>query len=562
MVVRKPTILGFKHLFRRPVTVQYPFEKFKVGPNYRGIPAVDFDTCTSCERCTDVCPNKCTIMVEYKGKKIPNWYGARCLFCYLCIEVCPTGARTNTPIYELAEYTREATLWNPEKLIALVAEEPKEEVPPKIPLVDQELCVNCLLCKKVCPVDAISNTDSGKMRTLTLDYDTCTYCGKCIDICPPQALSYTQKGVKKGETLQWVKFIPEKDIEVENYYQLLNKKVIEPHWCSHCTACVVACPVERIIGGDQEISEDLDIPCIDCSLCVRSCPRYDFTNPKGVGEYMEAYSIGSNRFVGQDGAMVTEFLVSAMEMGEIDTAIVVAADEELRPYLRIARNPEEVTAGLKTKYALADILTALKVADKISKKGIGIVGVPCQIEGFRQHAENTKFFTSKVKLVVGIFCFENFYYKKFYKEFLEENEGIKTDDITRTDMKKGVLTVNTKDGGEFKFKLKDLEHYALLGCSICQHFANITADVAIGGSGSKHGYSSVFVRKENAKKILDYIKEKGYIKFAPEEQLEQVIKTNNFMVKLKVKQHPIEPYLEDRGIEVEKEEEVGEDDGR
>ncbi len=554
MTIRKPTILGFKHLFRRPVTVQYPFEKFKVGPNYRGVPALDFDKCTSCERCTDVCPNKCTIMVEYNGKKVPNLYASRCMFCYLCVEVCPTGARVNTPVYELAEYSREATLWTPEQLIPLVTPELRNDVIPKVPVVEVDVCVNCLMCEKTCPYDAISHVDKGDTRTITTDYDTCTSCGKCIDICPPQALSYSRIKIDAGDKLIWIKDIPIKDIEVENYYQLLYKKVIEPTWCSHCTACVVACPVERIIGGDQEISEDLDIPCLDCSLCVRSCPRYDYQNPKGVGEYTDVYSVGSTRYVGQDGGIVTEMLVSAMEMGIIDTAIVVAGDEEWRPYLRIARTPEEITSGLKTKYAIADILSALKAADKISKKGIGIVGVPCQIEGFQQHAENTKFFTSKVKLVVGIFCFENFYYKRFYKEFLEENEGIKTADITRTDMKKGVLTVNTKDGGEYKFKLKDLAHYEFEGCRICQHFSNITADVSVGGSGSKHGYSSVFIRQENAKRILDYMNEKGYVKFAPEEQLETVIKTNNFMVNLKIKQHHIEPYLKDRGIVVENDE--------
>jgi len=552
-MVRKPTIIGFKHLFRRPVTVQYPFEKFRLGPNYRGVPAVDFDACTSCERCTLVCPNKCTIMVEHKGKKVPNLYAGRCMFCYLCVEVCPTGARTNTPVYELAAYTREATLYDPETLIALVKEEYRRKLLPNVPVVDQEVCVNCLLCKKTCPVNAISNIDTGKMRVITLDYDTCTFCGRCIDVCPPQALSYKQKEVAEGEKLEWIKFIPEKDIEVENYFQLLYKKVIEPHWCSHCTACVVACPVERIIGGDQEISEDLEIPCLDCSLCVRSCPRYEYENPKGLGEYMEVFSARSKRFAGQDGAMVTEILVSAMEMGEIDTAIVVAGDENWRPYLKIARTPEEVKAGLKTKYALADVLTGLKTAHRVARRGIGIVGVPCQIEGFRRHAEGTKFFTSKVKLVIGIFCFENFYYKRFYKEFLEEREGIRPADIEKTDMKKGVLTVTTKKGEERKYKIKDIEHYALLGCNICQHFANITADVSIGGSGSEPGYSSVFVRRENAKRIMDYIKEKGYVEFAPEEKIEQVLKTNRFMVKLKVKQHSIQPYLRDRGIEVQEE---------
>ncbi len=201
------------------------------------------------------------------------------------------------------------------------------------------------------------------------------------------------------------------------------------------------------------------------------------------------------------------------------------------------------------------MLTALKAAHKVAKKGVGIVGVPCQIEGFRRHAETTKFFTSKVKLAVGIFCTENFYYKRFYDEFVGETIGIKAEDLKRTDMKKGMLTITPKEGEEHKVKLKEIEHYALLGCGICQHFANITADVSLGGSGSESGYSSVFVRNENAKQILDFMKEKGYIELAPEEKLEQVMKTNTFMVKYKAKIHPIEPYLEDRGIKVEDESE-------
>ncbi|GBE17510.1 NADH-quinone oxidoreductase subunit I [archaeon BMS3Abin16] len=561
MTIRKPTILGFKHLFRRPVTIQYPFEKFKVGPNYRGVPALDFDLCTSCGRCTEVCPNKCTIMVEYNGKSVPNLYASRCMFCYLCVEVCPTGARVNTPVYELAEYSREATLFTPEQLIPLVTPELKTDTLPKAPVVDLELCVDCFMCKKVCPNEAISNIDEGTHRQIIIDYDTCTFCGKCIDICPPKALHYEQKEIKKGDKFIWEKEIPLKDIEVENYYQLLDKKVIEPHWCSHCTACVVACPVNRILGGDQEISEDLDIPCLDCSLCVRSCPRYDYENNKGMGEYTDVFSARSKRFVGQDGGMVTEMLVSAMEMGLIDTAIVVGSDDEWRPYLKIARNPDEITAGLKTKYALADILSALKAADKIAKKGIGIVGVPCQIEGFRQHAEHTKFFTTKVRLAIGILCTENFYYKRFYKELIEDEYGIAPKDLKRTDMKKGLLTIESKSGEVHKIKLQAIEHYALMGCHICQNFINMTADISVGGSGSSPGFSSMFVRNETAQKVIDYMVEKDTFERASEEKTPAVLKTCGFMVKYKAKLHPIEPYLKDRGIVVEKDESTEEKSG-
>ncbi|MEE8168554.1 MAG: Coenzyme F420 hydrogenase/dehydrogenase, beta subunit C-terminal domain [Candidatus Hydrothermarchaeales archaeon] len=549
-MVLKPTIIGFKHLFRRPVTIQYPFEKLKVSEKYRGVPAVNPDACTACGRCIEVCPNDCTILVDWeggqrKGNQVPNLYTSRCMFCGLCVEVCPTGARVSTREYELAEYTREESLWSPERMLPLVIDRTVSPIV-KAPEINEDECVNCLECKRICPEDAISNIDKGDKRTLVIDYDKCTFCGKCIDICPPQALRYAEKEIKEGMKLEWKKKIPVKDIEVKNYFELLNKKVIESNWCSHCTACIVACPVERIKGKDVEIYEDESIECSDCSLCVRSCPRYDYENPNGLGDYLEVFSAGSKRFVGQDGAMVTELLTSAMEMGIIDTAIVVSGDKHWHPVLRIAHTPEEVTAGLKTKYALADVLSILKLADSQTRKGIGIVGTPCQIEGFRRHAEKTKFFTSKVKLVVGIFCFENFYYKRFYEDFLG-GHGIVAKDIERADMKKGVLTVDTKDGKIYEFKVAEFEHYALQGCMICQHFINMTADISVGGSGSEMGFSSVFVRRENVTPIIEYMREKGYIEEAGEEQMEKVLKVNNFMCRFKIKKHPIEPYLEARG---------------
>lgn len=559
-MVTKPLIIGFKHLFRRPVTVQYPFEKFKVSKQYRGVPAVNFDTCTSCERCIDICPNKCTVMEEYNGKKIPNLFAARCMFCNLCIEACPTGSRTNTPVYELAEYSREATLFSPEALTDLVDKsfpELKYSGPINAPIIDEQICVDCLQCREVCPEDAISTVDKGKKRTFNLNFDKCTSCGSCIEACPSQALTYARVVVEKGDELEWTKFLINKPSEFENYFKLLHKKVIKPGWCSHCTACVLACPVERIIGDPNEpIDENLDIQCTDCGVCVRVCPRFDYNNPKEQGDFVEAYSSGSTRYKGQDGAMVTEVFVTAMEMGIIDTAIVVGADENWVPYLRIARNPYEITHGLKTKWGFADILSAMKAASKISKKGIGIVGVPCQIEGYDYLKEFYNPVIEKVKLVVGIFCFENFYYQRFYKEFLEEKEGIKTTDITKADIKTGKLTVTLNSGEQHQWKIADLGEYAAPGCHMCQHFTGMTADVSMGGSGSSHGFTSVFVRKDNAKKILDHSREKGYIQLASDEKNEAILKTNKFMIGLKIKtnQKHFNHYLEDRGIKVETEE--------
>ena len=44
------------HMGRRPVTVQYPYEKLIPSERYRGRIHYEFDKCIACEVCVRVCP--------------------------------------------------------------------------------------------------------------------------------------------------------------------------------------------------------------------------------------------------------------------------------------------------------------------------------------------------------------------------------------------------------------------------------------------------------------------------------------------------------------------------
>ena len=46
----------FDHLRRRPITVQYPYEKLIPSERYRGRIHYEFDKCIACEVCVRVCP--------------------------------------------------------------------------------------------------------------------------------------------------------------------------------------------------------------------------------------------------------------------------------------------------------------------------------------------------------------------------------------------------------------------------------------------------------------------------------------------------------------------------
>lgn len=59
------------------------------------------------------------------------------------------------------------------------------------PAMDNEKCINCLLCVPVCPDSCITVVDG---KRAPLDYAHCKGCGICVKVCPVDAL--IMKGVK------------------------------------------------------------------------------------------------------------------------------------------------------------------------------------------------------------------------------------------------------------------------------------------------------------------------------------------------------------------------------
>ena len=101
------------HMGRRPVTVQYPYEKLIPSERYRGRIHYEFDKCIACEVCVRVCPINLPVVdwvmnKETKKKELRNYsidFGA-CIFCGNCVEYCPTNCLSMTEEYELATFDR------------------------------------------------------------------------------------------------------------------------------------------------------------------------------------------------------------------------------------------------------------------------------------------------------------------------------------------------------------------------------------------------------------------------------------------------------------------------
>ncbi len=102
----KPSLLSpfkaIRYLFKKPKTLRYPFELKEPALRYRGFHLNDWDKCTGCGNCADICPNEAIEMVEIpelkskpsegiKNERPKLDYG-RCCFCGLCVDICPSGS--------------------------------------------------------------------------------------------------------------------------------------------------------------------------------------------------------------------------------------------------------------------------------------------------------------------------------------------------------------------------------------------------------------------------------------------------------------------------------------
>ncbi|QJD30438.1 NADH-quinone oxidoreductase subunit NuoI [Methylococcus geothermalis] len=117
-----------KHTFTRADTVQYPEQRPKLYPRYRGRIVLTRDPdgeerCVACNLCAAVCPVACIALQKTEdvdGRWYPEFFRinfSRCILCGLCEEACPTYAIQLTPDFELCEYDRRNLVYEKEHLL-------------------------------------------------------------------------------------------------------------------------------------------------------------------------------------------------------------------------------------------------------------------------------------------------------------------------------------------------------------------------------------------------------------------------------------------------------------
>ena len=112
-----------KTMLQPAVTQQYPRVKPDLPPRTRGVIALKEANCTVCYKCSRECPDWCIYIDAHKETHDPAGGGrarsqkvldrfaidyALCMYCGICVEVCPFDALFWSPEFEYGEYDLDA----------------------------------------------------------------------------------------------------------------------------------------------------------------------------------------------------------------------------------------------------------------------------------------------------------------------------------------------------------------------------------------------------------------------------------------------------------------------
>jgi NADH-quinone oxidoreductase subunit I len=119
----KGMALTLKTMLTPAVTIQYPKERRKIAPGFRGQHALAKEAgrqkCVGCGLCAAICPSQCIKITRAKGKVEKYEIELlRCIYCGFCVEACPYGAISLTENYEYSSYNKDDLYMTKEKLLS------------------------------------------------------------------------------------------------------------------------------------------------------------------------------------------------------------------------------------------------------------------------------------------------------------------------------------------------------------------------------------------------------------------------------------------------------------
>ena len=132
-------LIAIKEIFKSKKTINYPFEKGKISPRFRGEHALrrypdGEERCIACKLCEAVCPALAiSIDTEMRddGTSRTTKYDIdlfKCVYCGFCEEACPVDAIVETKIFEFHFESRNERVINKQTLLKIGDAYENEEI--------------------------------------------------------------------------------------------------------------------------------------------------------------------------------------------------------------------------------------------------------------------------------------------------------------------------------------------------------------------------------------------------------------------------------------------------
>jgi coenzyme F420-reducing hydrogenase beta subunit len=308
--------------------------------------------------------------------------------------------------------------------------------------------------------------------------EDCILCGLCARVCDERigiyAINFAKRGVEREVTTPYYRFSDD---------------------CIGCGACALVCPTnsKRIrINTYPTLPEDIEK--IEQQFLKGK-------KDENFGVYNDIFAAKSS-IDGQDGGVATALLISGMQKGLFDAAIVVQRTEGYNAEAVIAENIDEILKAKGTKYLRVKMMSKLGELIGKGKKKIAVVGTACEVRAARKIQQIVLNEFPDVEItIIGLFCFEAFDYEKLKKE-TQRLLGVNLDKAEKTQIHKGKYIVQVA-GKEYSCSVRDLSKAIENGCAYCDDFTARLADISVGSVGSPDGYSTVIVRSDVGKRLLE-----------------------------------------------------------
>jgi coenzyme F420 hydrogenase subunit beta len=298
----------------------------------------------------------------------------------------------------------------------------------------------------------------------------CVRCGACMTICCNKLSPILIKQAR----------------DKNDFTELME---LDADFCAGCGSCNYVCPARIDLR-----SKIINVPLSDADAETIEQSFLRGTADENIGIYQDMFSAKST-YVGQDGGVVTALLVSGMQRGMFDSAIVVKRTKGYLAEAFIAESVDDIIKASGTKYMRVRIMHKLGELIAKGKRKIAIVGMPCVIRAARRVQQ--QMFTDCPDLeltTIGLFCYEDFNYRVLKSE-VQRLLNVDLDKAEKTQIRKGKFIV-VIDGKESSVPVKDLSKAVENGCLSCPDFAAKYADVSVGSVGSEAGRSTVIVRSD------------------------------------------------------------------